>query len=328
MGRERIAEPGERDLLTGIWNKKAAELRIDKCMREGGTLFLCDVNNMKRVNRRYGHLPGDECLKQTAKTLEFLIREKDILGRTGGDEFAVFMPGSEEIKTAMTVKSRILDRFAADRRREERRGLPSISIGIAIYQKGDNCQTLFQRAKEVLAQERKEWQGSGNEKDDYRKDDYRKDVRQVRQDLMEQIRKPGAYCRDYEAFKSIYRFLERGIIRSRQKASVILLSVVDEVGKSLLPDEKDELMQKLGEDIRTALRIGDVYTRYTSGQYLVLVIDTTGNQADRIAERVKTKFLLEERKKGLLLHYCYELRPAKIGEVDSEWSGTEQINCL
>lgn len=132
---------------------------------------------------------------------------------------------------------------------------------------------------------------------------------------MEQIRKPGAYCQDYETFKGIYRFLERGIIRSGQKASVILMSVVDEEGKSLSPDEKDRLMERLGEDIRTTLRIGDVYTRYTSGQYLVLVIDTTGGQADMIAERIKTKFLTQQGKTGLLMHCCYELEPAKIGEM-------------
>lgn len=316
------------DLLTEIWNKKAVEIRIDECLRGGGTLFLCDVNNMKQVNSRYGHLPGDECLKQTAKTLSYLIREKDILGRTGGDEFAVFMPGCENEEAALAVKQRILDRFAVSRRKEEKIILPSISIGIAVYQKGDTCGILFQRAGEMLIQEKKRWQMSGSRKAFSGKDDYKKDVRRVKQDLMEQIRKPGAYCRDYETFKSIYRFLERGIIRSRQKASVILMSVVDEEGKSVLPDEKDRLMERLGEDIRTTLRIGDVYTRYTSGQYLVLVIDTTGNQADMIAERIKAKFLTEEGKTGLLMHYCYELMPAKIGEMESEWKGTEQKNCL
>lgn len=43
-----------------------------------------------------------------------------------------------------------------------------------------------------------------------KKDAYIKDVRQVRRELIEQIRKPGSYCQDYETFKGIYRFLEWG----------------------------------------------------------------------------------------------------------------------
>ena len=76
-------------------------------------------------------------------------------------------------------------------------------------------------------------------------DNYQKDVRQVRNDLMEQIRVPGAYCQDYDTFKSIYRFLERGIIRGGQKSCVILLSVTDEEGRSIAPDKKDRLMERL-----------------------------------------------------------------------------------
>ena len=122
---------------------------------------------------------------------------------------------------------------------------------------------------------------------------------------------PGAYCRDYETFKSIYRFLERGIIRNGQKACVILMTVVDDDGRSVAPDEKDFLMELLGEAIRTTLRIGDVYTRYTSSQYLVLAIDTSQKLADMIADRVKEKFLSDSGRKNLLVHCCYELQPAR-----------------
>ena len=108
--------------------------------------------------------------------------------------------------------------------------------------------------------------------------------------------------------------MERGLIRSGQEACVILLTVVDEQGGSLIPYEKDTLMEQLGEYIGAALRIGDVYTRYSSSQYLVLVIDTTEGQAGMIAERIKERFLEDGRGKDILIHHCYELQPARFGE--------------
>ena len=147
-----------------------------------------------------------------------------------------------------------------------------------------------------------------------RRNHYIKDVKRVRRELIEQIKEPGAFCQNYETFKGIYRFLERGLIRSGQEACVILLTVVDEQGGSLIPYEKDTLMEQLGEYIGAALRIGDVYTRYSSSQYLVLVIDTTEGQAGMIAERIKERFLEDGRGKDILIHHCYELQPARFGE--------------
>ncbi len=146
-------------------------------------------------------------------------------------------------------------------------------------------------------------------------DQYIKDANRVRKELIEQIRKPGAYCQDYDTFKGIYRFLERGIIRSGQKACVILITVVNEQGESLLPHEKDVLMERRGEKIGATPRIGDVYTRYYSSQYLILVIDTTEGQADIIVDRIKGKFLADSPGNNILIHHCYELQPARVGEM-------------
>lgn len=153
--KKEIPEAEELDQLTGIWNKKAAELRIRECMCGGGTLFLCDVNNMKQVNSRYGHLPGDECLRLTAKTLGFLIREKDILGRTGGDEFAVFMPGCENEETAYAIKQRILDRFAANRRKEEKRYFHLFRLELRLIKKETPARYSFRERGRCWQKSRK-----------------------------------------------------------------------------------------------------------------------------------------------------------------------------
>lgn len=93
---------------------------------------------------------------------------------------------------------------------------------------------------------------------------------------------------------------------------MILITVVNEEGGSPRLNEKDTLMEQLGEQIEAALRIGDVYTRYSSSQYLLLVINTTERQADRIAERIREQFLTSRMGNDVLIHNCYELQPAQL----------------
>ncbi|MCI8438449.1 MAG: GGDEF domain-containing protein, partial [Oscillospiraceae bacterium] len=99
---EKIREKANReslDSLTGVLKKNVAEEQIASNMREkqGGALFLCGVNYIKRVNEQYGYLAGDECLKQTARILSYMIRPNDILGRWSGDEFVIFEASVESV---------------------------------------------------------------------------------------------------------------------------------------------------------------------------------------------------------------------------------------
>lgn len=310
------ADRKELDSLTGILKKNAAEARITSMMNRnrGGTLLLCDVNRMKRINDQYGHLAGDECLKEVARILAYMIRQDDILGRCGGDEFFIFMPQCQDLQQAQDICKRIENRFRMNGDKGKDKITISVTAVSALWKPGDTCRSLFEQAYVELQKYKSALCITGEQKNKG-KDRYIKDVRMVRKELIEQIRKPGAYCQDYETFKGIYRFLERGIIRSGQKACVILITVVDEQGRSLLPGEKDAQMELLGEDIHSMLRIGDVYTRYSSSQYLVLVIDTTEGQGDMIGDRIKERFLADSHGNDILIHHCYELQPARIVEM-------------
>lgn len=302
----------ERDQLTGVLKKSTVEAKITFRMWEkrGGTLFLCDVDHMKRINEQYGHQVGDECLKRVAQILSYMIRSNDILGRCGGDEFVIFVPECQDMEQAQEICRRIQERFHADRGKEKGRITLSLTVVWELRKTGSTYQKLFECASERLRQQKgnSDIEHAQNGK---KKDYYITDVRKVQEELREQIQKQEAYCQDYKTFKSIYRFLERGIARSGQKACVILLTVVDGQGRSPLPYEKDMLMEQLGEDIGVTLRIGDVYTRYSSSQYLLLVIDTTEEKADRIVDRIREHFLDGRQGEDVLIHHCYELQPIR-----------------
>lgn len=273
---------------------------------------MCRLNGLKGINEQYGHLMGDECLKQVACILSYMIRPDDILGRRSGDEFEIFILGCQDIQQSQDICQRIHDRFRTRRRGDGRLPL-SVTVVWTRQEPEDTSQKLFERADKEM--ERKRAQMETVPSQDKKGKGYAKDVVQVRKELIERIQQPGGYCQDYETFKGICRFLARGIIRSGHKACVILITVVNEAGGSLRPYEKDVLMEQLEQDIGAALRMGDVYTRYSSSQFLLLVIDTTESQADTIAERVRKQFLSGRQGNDVLVHSCYELQPVQLKQT-------------
>lgn len=306
------------DRLTGILKKNVAEARIASLLgaAKGGTVFLCNIDNLKRINAQHGHLAGDECLKKAAQILLYLSRSNDVIGRRSGIEFLLFMPGCREEEQARAMCGRIENRFRTEcgKEKEKTWGPLSVTVVYAVWRPGDTCKRLLLRADEELERQRAE-EFLSQKRQEKRRDHYIKDVDRIRRELNEQIKKTGAYCPDYEAFKGIYRFLERGLIRGGQKACIILITVVDGEGRSLHPNEKDILMEELGETIGAALRIGDVYARYSSSQYIILVIDTAENQTDIIVERIRENFLADSHGNNILVHHCYELQPARVEDA-------------
>ena len=85
------------DDLTGIHNRRSimtTASKIERSQAQAGSLSLLmvDIDHFKAVNDRYGHLVGDEVLRQLSETLRSQIRSTDIVGRYGGEEFLVLMP--------------------------------------------------------------------------------------------------------------------------------------------------------------------------------------------------------------------------------------------
>ncbi len=91
--QEQLKMDAERDVLTGVLNRRGYHTVIDRLSLETFpmAMLIMDVDDFKRVNDTYGHAMGDEALKRVARVLLDEFRGTDITSRIGGDEFAVIM---------------------------------------------------------------------------------------------------------------------------------------------------------------------------------------------------------------------------------------------
>ncbi len=120
------------DALTGAYThgylQEILEFEIQRALTNKAPLsvMMIDIDDFKRINDGHGHLFGDRVIKETAETLSANVRSDDILGRYGGDEFVVIMPGTDAA-TAMHVAGRARASIAKNGY------LATISIGTATF---------------------------------------------------------------------------------------------------------------------------------------------------------------------------------------------------
>ncbi len=147
------------DSLTGTLNRRAFmleyERELSRCTREktGLALAIFDLDHFKDVNDTHGHLVGDQVLRRVADTLRASLRGHDVLGRYGGEEFALLMPGADA-SAAMAATERAC--LAVGERPIEAGPLlipMTVSAGVAAYGvSGSDWESLLRSADAALYQ--------------------------------------------------------------------------------------------------------------------------------------------------------------------------------
>ena len=150
-----LSDASNRDVLTGLANRRHLMHRLkeesERSSRSGQpyTVAMLDIDHFKQINDTLGHAAGDRVLVEVGRILEGSLREYDLCGRWGGEEFMMIMPGTTLV-SAQTLAQRVCKRI------REHAGAPDVgqsisaSVGISAYRHGEHYSDTVERADAAL----------------------------------------------------------------------------------------------------------------------------------------------------------------------------------
>ena len=150
-----LAIEASTDPLTGIANRRFLFEELEQLVnphiriQRPLSIILFDIDNFKQFNDDYGHLAGDEVLRQVAKVLDQSIRGFDTVGRYGGEEFLIILPNTDYAKALRAAERarQSIEALVID-------GLPRVTIsgGVAQREENESIETMIDRADQSLYQ--------------------------------------------------------------------------------------------------------------------------------------------------------------------------------
>lgn len=155
-----LQRKADTDELTGLYNKLATERLIKEYMQthpnDQALLFTLDIDNFKKINDTMGHAFGDEVLSCIGHQLKREFRSSDVVGRTGGDEFMIFLKYIKDEEIMKKEINRVVKIFKDLRVGEYVKYSPTASIGVAVFPRdATEFEKLYKASDHALYQAKK-----------------------------------------------------------------------------------------------------------------------------------------------------------------------------
>lgn len=152
----RMARLASTDCLTGLPNRHAFMERAERArlasqrQRHPLALMMIDIDHFKQINDRWGHASGDDALQVFARTARDVMREHETIGRLGGEEFAMMLPGAD-IDAAMQAAQRLRQAVrAATVITSGPSYTMTVSIGVVVLDPNEDLSAALARADHAL----------------------------------------------------------------------------------------------------------------------------------------------------------------------------------
>ena len=302
---------GMTDSLTGLPNRNYGETQIEIILNSAGqgAFLMIDLDNFKSINDTYGHIVGDRVLKIMADSMAEAAEEGDIICRLGGDEFVMFLTDILDRERIKAKSEEIMDLFAQNMKKMSLEKTITLSIGIAVSSTdGRRFSVLYNNADKALYHVKRNGKNAyaffSEEKDEERGVTLGTDLNHIRYLLEGRMDKSkGAFHVEYEEFKKLYDYLSRCVERKGQMVQTLLFTIGSE-GRGYLDNAiSEEAMAALEVAVTYSLRRVDVGSRYSSMQFIVILVDTNLENGKMVAGRVINQFYKIYSGTGVTLSY-------------------------
>lgn len=150
---DKLLKLVSEDSLTGVANRRAFSMRLEDDIQRANltgsplSVVMIDLDHFKKVNDSYGHSVGDAVLKECCGRISHKIRRTDLLGRLGGEEFAILLPATDEAG-ALQLATHLLAAISAEPMGVA--GTVTASLGVAQMQQDETAAHLLERADAAL----------------------------------------------------------------------------------------------------------------------------------------------------------------------------------
>lgn len=289
---EEVKKAENQDVLTGLWGRKEGENRIIRAMKvKPGCLAFVDLDNLKRTNDTMGHLAGDYALKTVAEVLgEF--GHNAIISRLGGDEFLYYMEGVTKQEAEKRI-GEIIKSFEGRRKNNIYLSVSSLSVGLCMTDTGDNFSDIVKKADRALyyvKQSGKRGFYFYNNEFNAEKNRNSIDLRKLIINLKEQGAYSGTLSVEYREFAKLYDYVKHLGERYNYAVHLVMITLEHLGAESMYIDERERVMTCMEKTIQASLRSVDVCTRFSSEQFVVILVNAQNEYVEIINTRIENNF--------------------------------------
>ena len=272
------------DTMTGLLNKSASQKEIaDLIKKSPGALLMIDLDSFKLVNDIYGHNMGDKILICFAELIKKIIRENDLAGRMGGDEFIAYLQNVSDEKILQEKTAFLNDQILISAKNFMGADI-EIPLGVSVGavfspDEGTDFSTLYKKADSALYEVKQHGKHGcavygikNNVQGNFVEVEK---ISQMRMILGERNVEPCAYFVDFENFKIIYRLLSRMANNYRKGLQLIQFTI-----------KSENVIEEFKEILLKSLRKSDCITQSGNNKFLVLLMEATDEECKEVCNRI------------------------------------------
>ena len=293
------------DFLTGLLNKKNGEIEIAEAIKKGnGCLAFIDLDNLKKTNDIMGHLAGDCAIKYVGEILQ-KHSENNIACRLGGDEFVFFISNVDE-KGARDKIERLMIDFTMGKVDNTHLSFSSLSIGMCMTCPDDFYADVIRKADKALYHVKQSGKAgyymhvngdtSINKKECV-------DLNRLVLNLKQTKSYVGNLSLEYRDFTKVYEFVTKMTERFGWDMQLVMVTLELTNNVEIDIEEQEEAMKCMQAAINESLRGVDLSTRFSSEQFLVVLIKAQREDINLVVRRIFDRFYKIYHKNAVNLSY-------------------------